>query len=403
MGEYVSVHIVVPLGATCCLFLAIVFLLIAFGSFRRGVGALVSMSLCFVLLGVVRAQLPDLHLLPAGLLEVSYDLSSRLQSVISGSGLSPDSQGLLSAMLLGHRSELSSHIVELYRQTGGSHILALSGLHLGILFGVFNFALLRVLIYRWRYLVGSLGLLLIWCYALLTGFPVSLCRASLMLSLLVLSEMRMTGHDSVHTLFMSAMILLLVSPSMLYDVGFQLSFMSVLGLILFYHPLVSVWSTRQFLIRWLWQAWCVSLAAQLGVLPLLLHYFHSFSIFGVLLSPLFVLLATLIIYVSLGYFLMFSLGLGFLLRGLTENLIGLQHGVMSFVSHFSFNRVELAHFSSSQVLLTYAACMCLLPVLHALRVPEFQTRGYRVAMFFRAWPYLLSILLLLLTAYLLAD
>lgn len=402
IGIYFSSFVALSLSASVSFLVAALLFLVSFWQTRRGWANLTALCSFFFLFGIVRAQLPDVKWIPDTIYSLSLDLSVHFQQLISSSGLSNETETLISALLLGNRDGLSADTVDLFRQTGASHLLALSGLHLSILFGVVYYCLLRVLISPLRYVLGIVGLLLLWGYVFVTGFPVSLCRASLMMSLLMISQMRMVGNDTFHTLAFSAILLLLFAPSMLYDVGFQLSFMSVAGLAYFYRPLVEIGLPRHYILRWLWQFWLVSLSAQLGVLPLLLYYFHSISVSGILLSPIYILIVTAIIYNALAFLLLFSCGYGIFLRYLIELFVSLQHSLMSFASHLPFGRFDGIRIRVEQVILLYAALVILLPVIRVLRQPDSQPPGYRLAMFFRSWPYVLSIIVLLFTIFLLS-
>ena len=366
IGFFVSSFVDISFPAATLLLVAALPILVSFRFVRKGWPCFVALCATFFLFGLVRAQLPDVKCIPDHVYTFALALSARIQHVISSAGLSEETESLVSAMLLGRRVGLSADTVALFRQTGSSHILALSGLHLSILFGVFYYCLLRVLTHQFRYIFGTLGLLLIWGYALVTDFPVSLCRASLMLSLLLISQMRMVGSDTTHSLGFAALLLLLLSPSMLYDIGFQLSFMAVAGLLYFYRPLEQVGLPRQSFLRWLWRLWLVSVSAQLGVLPLLLCYFRSISISGIFFSPIYVLLATAILYAALAFLLMFAFGLGTCLRFVLEGCVHVQQGLMSFASHLPLCRLDSVSINAGQVVLLYAALALLLPVLHSL-------------------------------------
>lgn len=381
--------------SACLLLLTALFLAIAFGLLRRGWLAYFSFCLFFMLIGFLRAQLPDVSLLPPSLMALSDNLSSFVQLRIRQLSLQDDTISLLDAMLLGQREGIPDSLLQLYRRTGVAHVLALSGLHQGILFGGLNVLLLLVVNYRWRNLVGIFELFLIWGYALLTGFPLSLCRASLMLSIFVIGQIRLVGNDGWHTLGLAAFLLLLLSPSSLFDIGFQLSFAAVAGIFLFLPLLLALGQPRRTAWRWLWQAFLVSVGAQLGVFPLLLHYFNYVSLTGILLSPIYVLLTTGILYAALLLLVLAPLGLGLLFRHLLELLVSVQHGLMSLVLRMPLGGVEDFRLSWMSVLLLYAALLCLCPVLIALQPREPEVRYYRLAMFFRSWPYLLAIILLL--------
>lgn len=401
IGIFIADNISVPWGALYVLMLSALLMFVALCLSRRGMVALVSLCLFFVLIGYLRAFLPDFPIIPSSLLSWSANLSQSLLHSLDGLGLSPDASSLLKAMLLGSRTDLSPELQELYRQTGAAHVLALSGLHLTILLGLFNYCLVRLLAFRWRYVFGTLGILLMGIYVLLTGFPISLCRASLMMSLLILGQMRLTGHSSWHTLGLTAFLLLLFSPLSLYDVGFQLSFAAVCGLLLFYRLLADIWLPQHLIPRRLWQIFLTSVSAQLGVMPLLLHYFHRFSVSGILLSPIYILLATAIMYSALLQCFLTFFGLGFIVRPLVEMLVGVQHGLMSFAAQLPFGGVGEATCPWQSVVLCYAALFFMIPPLRAIRKPDIPQHLLRWALFFRSWPYVLAAIICLVAAYVL--
>ena len=402
VGIFVGTSLVVPVGTAFCLLLVASLLLYAFNVTRKGGVACTAFCLFFMLVGLLRVQLPDVHILPARLQAWSDSLLLSSLSAIQHLGLKPQTTSLLSAMLLGDRSTLPAELVDLYRQTGAAHILALSGLHLGILFALFNAVLIRVLQFRLRYIIGLAELLLMWGYALLVGFPLSLCRASLMMSFLVIAQIRMVGNSGEHTLGLAAFTLLMFSPMSLFDVGFQLSFMAVAGMIFFYVPLSQIWQPKRRLVSWTLRLFLLSFSAQIFTLPLQLFYFHSFSFTSFVLSPLYILLATAILYAALLLLLFYPLGLSAGFSPCLEALVAALHRLLALASYIPFNRVEDVHISAPCVLLFYAALLCLIPSLRALQPPYAQPPVVRWVMFFRSWPYLLAALLLMLTIFLCA-
>lgn len=399
VGIVVGYSLAVPHGAAFFVFGLCVLFLIAAILMRRGLTALASWCLFLCFAGILRTWLPPLSLIPDTLRLDGAEFSQALLGQLHAAQLSPTSESLVSAMLLGHREGLPPEVVQLYRLSGASHILALSGLHLGILFGVFNFCLLHVLLSRIRYVFGCLGIVLIWGFTLLVGFPVSLCRASLMMTLLIISQMTFSGENHWDIFGLTALLLLLINPAMLFDVGFQLSFGAVAGIFLFFGPLRSLLRPRHQLLNWLWQAWAVSFSAQIFTLPLLFHYFGYFSLTGVLLSPFYILLATCIIFSSLLLLLVMPWGIASLLRPLVEIFVAAQHALMALASSLPLSGMWVERLSWPSVLLVYFALLCSLPPLRALHPCEARPDHYHLAMFFRTWPYLITILLLLTVAY----
>jgi len=190
---------------------------------------------------------------------------------------------VLAAMTLGDKSAMPHELKEIYAVSGASHVLALSGLHLGIIY-----FLLSLLILGQRLRIISLMLVIsgIWAFVLLVGMQPSVVRAAVMISVFALLSLVNRSRMSLNALSLTAIILLLVSPDSIYDVGFQLSFMAMLA-ILTIQPLLEKLIPRKFLfnhpvVRWAWGVTTVSVAAQIGVAPLVAYYFGRFSTYFLL-------------------------------------------------------------------------------------------------------------------------
>ena len=250
-------------------------------------------------------------------------------------------QGYLSAVLLGSRTQLSSRIRDDYSKSGVSHVLALSGMHLGILYGLFSLFLFR----RKNVVCQLLLLSAIWCYVLMVGFPVSAVRAAMMLSVCTLVQLAGRRGLTLNTLSFSALVMVLFHPYCVFDVGFQLSYLSVGFITMFSPPLyrfITPWRLGRIRgYSWLSGMVAVSLAAQLGTFPLVLYYFGSFS-FVFLLSNVVVLpLTTLVL----------SLGVAVLLPGifgwyfpwlfrLLSFFVHSQNSVVSWLSSLPFSSLQ---------------------------------------------------------------
>ena len=233
--------------------------------------------------------------------------------------LPPHTAAILSAMTLAHRELLDSDTQLRYSQSGASHILALSGLHLSILFGAFSLIIgnLAMRIGRKTHLFATFfGILLIWCFAAFVGFPISLVRATLMLTLAHLFALRNHRPGALHGLFLAMLLMLLYAPDWLFDVGFQLSCAAVAG-ILWFSPLFPTpqWlqpvsqrasdftgrpptapfiKTLMTIGRYFYTLFTVSLSAQLATAPLVAYHFHQLA-WGGLKASLFVIPAAYVL------------------------------------------------------------------------------------------------------------
>ena len=145
-----------------------------------------------------------------------------------------DAAALVSALTLGDRSGITKELREMYSVAGGSHVLALSGMHLGILFFVLSYVFFRR---RFRVFGGVMVLSFIWSYAVITGMSTSIMRAAVMLTVYSAVEIIGNYRNQLNTLGVAAVSILAFSSFSLWDVGFQMSFISMLGIILFYKPL----------------------------------------------------------------------------------------------------------------------------------------------------------------------
>ena len=233
------------------------------------------------------------------------DIRQRWLQRMEELGMEEKTRAAVAAMTLGDRSLLTRDTRELFADAGASHLLALSGLHLGIIVGLFlqlmNGRFIRS---RWRYVLGTFVLLFVWMYAWLTGMPTSLVRAATMTSVFICASLLNRYGDPLQHLLLTGIVLLLVRPMYLFDVGAQLSFLSVAGILLFYHPLYmrffERWRYQMFWLERYWLLWpfttfAVSLCAQVLTLPLVALYFHQIPLYGVVLSIVLIPLTTLFI------------------------------------------------------------------------------------------------------------
>ena len=221
-----------------------------------------------------------------------------------------DAYAVVAAMTLGDKSALTQELRDIYAITGASHILALSGLHLSIIY-----MLLTLLLGGSRFFTFSpfhfFTLSAIWSFVFLVGMPVSVVRSATMLTVYALLSLGHRDKMSVNTLAFTALLVLIVSPLSLFDIGFQMSYLSVFAILLMV-PLserlfpVGYLMTHR-VIRWLWGMVAVSCAAQIGVAPLVAYYFGRLPVYFLLTNFIVIPAATLILWLSPLVFLFPSL------------------------------------------------------------------------------------------------
>lgn len=240
--------------------------------------------LATILLGMIIIQypLPDSEMVQrAGERMLAY--RDQLLRQYQQWGIGEENYAIVAAMTLGDKTALTPEIRESFNITGAGHVLAISGLHLGILYMMVSF-LVRGL--RLRIVTQVLTILLIWAFAFLVGMSPSVVRSATMLTIYGLLSLGYRQKMSINVLAFTTIVLLVLKPQSLFDIGFQMSFLAVLAILLFYPLFNSVFSERWLmehrLVRWLWGMTALSLSAQIGVAPLIAFYFHRFSTYFLL-------------------------------------------------------------------------------------------------------------------------
>lgn len=249
---------------------------------------------------------------------------------------------IVAAMTLGDKSGLSPDTKDYFSIAGASHVLALSGLHLGIIY-----AMLQLLILggRRQWLKQSVILITIWGYALLVGLAPSVVRSALMLSIFSLVSLMNRNSLSVNSLSFAAIVMLTINPLMLFDIGFQLSFMSVFCLITFMPilPKGRIWSFIT-----------VPVIAQIGTAPLIAYYFHRFPCYFLLSNIIVIPAATIIIYSTMLLIATSMLpGVSILIAKTLGMIVNLLIGSLSFIASLPGASIEGLYPNKLQVAAIY--------------------------------------------------
>ena len=335
--------------------------------------------LCFVVLGVLLMQRSQQESPQPSRLDRSktYFLEQRAKLLdrLSESGVDGSVYAVVAAMALGDKSQLTRELKDTYAVSGASHILALSGLHLGILYTLLSLLFSRR---RWQVLSQVVIIVCIWLFVFLVGMSASVVRSAVMFTVYALLSLGHRDKMSVNTLAFAAIVMLLLNPKSLFDAGFQMSFMAVLAILLFYPLFESVWS-QPFLFdhrifKWLWTMLAVSCAAQIGVAPLIAYYFGRFSNYFLLTNLVVVPAATLILYLSLLVLLIPSLA--YLLIYIVEAL----NHLLSWIATLPGASIEGLHPTLLQVWMTYVIIGAVYLLLIRRTSP---TRGWSASR--RAW------------------
>lgn len=292
------------------------------------------------------------------ILSTMLKLRMRLLSIF-GYYLSGDELGIASALVLGYKADLSGDIKSAYAGAGAMHVLAVSGLHVGLVYLFLSRLLSFMDKRRSTFLVKMIFVVLgILFYAALTGFSPSVTRAAVMFSLMAFGQM-LRRHGSIYNIiFVSALGMLVYDTNLLFDVSFQLSYVAVLGIIYLYPILFELYQPSHRITHFFWSLVCLSLAAQLSTFPLALYYFNLFPTWFLLTNLIVVPAATLILpggfLLILAHFIGIGNGFGFVY----SHLISITNDIMFFIEDLPPGKYSSA-LSETQLWLLYAFLLCL--------------------------------------------
>ena len=279
-------------------------------------------------------------------------------------GVEGQELGIISALTLGYREDLDKDVQRAFSASGAMHVLAVSGLHTGIVWGIVMWILTLGVLYKplWedkfrRWLLNISTIVLIWAYAFLTGLSPSVMRSALMLTFWALSSLLEQQTSRWNPLLAAAVVILIVNPLALWSVSFQLSFAAVAGIMLFgssmQQAVVSkgrVWQSVSGLL-------IVSLAAQLGTMPLTLHYFGQTSNYFALTNLIVVPMAGILLSLGFSTLAMSWCALGEWLGWATKWCTWLLNQAVQWIESLPYSTTHM-HLSEWGVIGLYGAIIC---------------------------------------------
>jgi competence protein ComEC len=234
---------------------------------------------------------------------------------------------LLKAVCLGERSGMNSALVKSYSMAGGTHLLALSGLHVGLIWWALHRAFSILARFFRKELFRALPIiLLLWLYAYVTGFSSSVCRSVTMFTLFSVSRIVFIRGHPVNVILVSMFLLLAVHPGWMLDVGFQLSYTAVLSIVTLFPILNRLIRPRNRLLRWTWESAVLSITAQVGTMPLVIYYFHQFPVYGLVTNLFAIPLLSAILFL---FVLSVPLGIAGIGMGIVNRLMVMAAGWMN--------------------------------------------------------------------------
>ena len=298
-------------------------------------------------------------------------------------------KAIIDALLLGQRVALDKETLTDYTNAGVIHVLAISGLHISVLYFFLIFLLRPLRSFRFgKALELLLVLFVLWLFALLTGLPASVTRAVTLFSFMSVGTYFNRSKSLYNAMAVSALLILVFSPNTLFDIGFQLSYAAVLSIVLFQPFFKRVPMTQNKIVRYFMDMIGVSLAAQIGVLPLCLYYFNQF--------PALFLLANLVIIPLSSFVLLYGillLGLNFIVPSVALYLgkplafsIQYMNAYIHWIAQFKWGVISHISFSGVMVVTLYSFLFAL---VYGIYSKKRKAMGYvLISLFLFQWSYL---------------
>ncbi len=236
------------------------------------------------------------------IIDLSLKLRKQCTDLITDLLPNDEVRGVVLALVIGVKDDLDSEVLKAYSAAGATHVLAVSGLHVGIIYGLvlLIFKRLRLTGNKARWYLAVVSLLILWTYAFVTGLSPSVLRAVCMFSFIAIGKATKRNTNIYNTLAASAFVLLWYNPYLIMSVGFQLSYLAVFGIVYLQPRFYELLTFKNGMLNWAWGITCVSVAAQIATGPLSMLYFHQFPAYF-FISNLFIIPAALaILVVGLG-------------------------------------------------------------------------------------------------------
>ncbi len=232
-------------------------------------------------------------------IDFATNLRSNLLKIYQYFGIQDQEYAVLSALTLGYRDEVDIETRDKFANTGAMHILAVSGLHVGIIFMILNVLLNFMDKNRKLKIIKSVIIIFsLWIFAGIAGLSPSVNRSALMFSLVVIGKMINKNSSTFNTIFASAFVLLIINPLDILSVGFQLSYSAVLAIVYFQPFIYKLLFFKRWLPDQIWALTSVSIAAQIGTMPFGFFYFHQFPNYFFISNILVIPLSSIILYLA---------------------------------------------------------------------------------------------------------
>lgn len=306
---------------------------------------------------------------PSNILNIEHSASSTLHTrateKLAQYQRDSNAHAIIQAMVTGSRHAMTPQLRDAYSRTGLAHLLAVSGLHLGIVYLVVMSILKPLsLVHRGHRLANLLIIVAIWLFAAMSGFSAPVVRAAIMITIFQLTQFFSEEYISIHSLSVALIAMLIYRPGYLYDISFQLSALAVTGIVLWGVPLMRLIGSNRGVVRWVVASFIVGIMATLWTLPLVSHTFGYITFASIVLTPLVALFTYVIIFAGIIALLM-PHPLSQYLYSLCELAAQSQNALVDYVASWQWIAVEYT-LSTENVCLCYALIAAITAAIAAI-------------------------------------
>jgi competence protein ComEC len=308
---------------------------------------------------------------PAGfsVMRTAHKVSRFFVHLLNENGLKGQEFAVAAALLLGQNDMLDNETRQAYSGSGVTHILSVSGLHVGVIFIIINFLLgFMKKEGSQLYIKTTLILLTIWAYALLTGMSPPVMRSAAMFTFITIGNASKRNVHIINSLAVSAIFLLLINPLIISNIGFQLSYLAIVGIVFINKPIADLLNPRNKILDHIWGLIAVSLAAQIATAPLTMLYFHQFPAYFIPANLIAIPLSFLAIYAGVAVLALSAIPI-------VSNFLGLITNYLLFALNFSVDFIEKLPYSvlpvtsifQKEMILLYLILVSVLLMFHLKR------------------------------------
>lgn len=286
---------------------------------------------------------------------LSIEMRDKVFRIFKDNGITGSEFGLVAALILGYKDELADETIRAFSKTGTTHILAVSGMHVAIIFFVINSLLFFCDKFKYGNIIKAIIIIAtLWFYAMMTGLSASVLRAVAMFTFVVIGKAFNRNINIYNMLAASAFVLLLMNPYNLFDVGFQLSYLAVIGIVAINPFILESIKVKNFVLRKIWELVSVSIAAQLAAFPLCMFYFHQFPNYFLLSNLVLIPISTVLIYMAIAVLVVSPIPVVSTLVGkATFHVILLMNNTAIFMEKIPYALIDSIYINRLQVILIY--------------------------------------------------